>query len=487
MEKTCGPAYIGTLETALPCMAGSGKICPMLAQSWGGEECWGRDAPSDMRWQCVLSSGCPEGYEIRRVWNNIQKEANDSAGWLGEEVPSILATPVEGIGNGSESGSTRGKIVEAIENTHAKILAKALMDLRPKSIRAAWAWRQRDKISSAWLLAIPGYETSLSNAEFSEASASNLCLPSPSCIGRVGDVVKGRVTVDKYGDNIQATALPGDHWRIRHNAMLHLIHRLCIWAGLPVEIEVFNLFSRLIRQEGLSRSERSRHLQGLIPDLRITLPSVAGGGEGRVGSPGIVGGLPGQSRAVLHELKVISSSRTRYRPSWQRRAVDVRSSLLQGEYLAKSRAADRRQGVPVGEIGRVEDKLISLGEVQGIVCGQFGEVSEATHVLVSALADSRVHTAGVSRGRNGYVRSDEAERAIAVSAIRRRLGVMAVRCQASSLLGRLERLGPGGQAASGRRNEAIFLERKYQLETKAHSLASKQGWRVLRSGFAKLD
>ena len=43
-------------------------------------------------------------------------------------------------------------------------------------------------------------------------------------------------------------------------------------------------------------------------------------------------------------------------------------------------------------MGRVESKLVELGEVQGIVCGNFGEVSQALHNLVAALATSRVGT-----------------------------------------------------------------------------------------------
>ena len=76
---------------------------------------------------------------------------------------------------------------------------------------------------------------------------------------------------------------------------------------------------------------------------------------------------------------------------------------------------------------------------------------------------------------------------MAVTAIRRRLGVMAVRCQASSLLGRLETLGPGGGAAAGRRQYARELERRWKRETKANQLAVEQGWRIQRAGFAKVD
>ena len=43
------------------------------------------------------------------------------------------------------------------------------------------------------------------------------------------------------------------------------------------------------------------------------------------------------------------------------------------------------------------------------------------------------------------MRSEEGERAEAIASLRRRLGVMTVRCQASSLLGRMETLGESQQ------------------------------------------
>ena len=180
-----------------------------------------------------------------------------------------------------------------------------------------------------------------------------------------------------------------------------------------------------------------------------------GAGE-RVGAPGGAA-LAGQSSGVLHELKVISCNSTRYKPTWKKRAVDVRAQKLPAEYLQKARAADRRSGTAEGEVGRVEAKLVAMGEVRGLVAGNFGEVSTDTHTLVAAMANSRVRVAGPSRGRRGRMRGEEAERAIAVTAIRRKLGVMTVRCQASSLLGRLEALGPGGAAAAGRRWQATEL------------------------------
>ena len=109
-----------------------------------------------------------------------------------------------------------------------------------------------------------GTDTRLSSKEFAEAAAANLCLHSPACAARVGEIVKGRVKIDPYGDNIQATCLRGDHWRTRHNFLVQFFHRACMWAGVPAEMEVYNLFSGLVRQEGLSRMERAQQRQSTL-------------------------------------------------------------------------------------------------------------------------------------------------------------------------------------------------------------------------------
>ena len=49
------------------------------------------------------------------------------------------------------------------------------------------------------------------------------------------------------------------------------IFRMCQWAGIEVEVEVFNLFAGVIPQEGLSRMEKGRKIESMVPDLRITV------------------------------------------------------------------------------------------------------------------------------------------------------------------------------------------------------------------------
>ena len=187
-------------------------------------------------------------------------------------------------------------------------------------------------MSSAWRLALPGGETNLTNAEFAEAAASNLCLPSLACRGMVGKPVRGRTIIDAHGDIIQASPLQGDHWRQRHTLILQLLHNMCCWAGVQCDLEVFNLFAGHISQEGLSRLERHQQRQGLVPDMRISVP--AGWEEGGGPRNGA------EESRVLHELKVISCCTTRYKPTWEERGVDQRASQLQQAYLQKARNAD---------------------------------------------------------------------------------------------------------------------------------------------------
>ena len=123
------------------------------------------------------------------------------------------------MGESSTDGSTRGKIIEERDKTMSNCLKKGL-DCHPKQDRTnrpVWSWLQRDKLSSAWLQALPGPDSSLTSAEFSEAAAAALCLPSPACVERLGQVVKGRQVVDLYGETVQSAPLPSDHIRKRHD------------------------------------------------------------------------------------------------------------------------------------------------------------------------------------------------------------------------------------------------------------------------------
>ena len=85
------------------------------------------------------------------------------------------------------------------------------------------------------------------------------------------------------------------------------------------------------------------------------------------------------------------------------------------------------------------------------------------------------------------MRSEEGEKSVIVSSIRRKLSVAAVRAQCSSLLGRLEGLGTGAAAAAGRRREAMELDSRWRRERMAQIVSLRQGKNIMRRGFAMLN
>ena len=102
-----------------------------------------------------------------------------SSSYLGEVVVGALAKEVKGAGSDT-TGLTRQKIPEEREMTRVLLLTCAL-ELHPnQEARPVWSWPERDNHSAAWLLCLPSLETSFSVAEFREAMAALLCLPSPA-------------------------------------------------------------------------------------------------------------------------------------------------------------------------------------------------------------------------------------------------------------------------------------------------------------------
>ena len=284
--------------------------------------------------------------------------------------------------------------------------------------------------------------------------------------------VRGQKKIDKYGDNIQSASLCGDHWRWRQDLLVQFVYRTCMWSGVPAEQEVFNLFSGAVRQQSLNRMEAAQQRQSLVPNLRIAAQPLA------VAEVEVARGRPARELGgtveggVLHEVKIISCNKTRYKPTLMKRAVNIRADKLQQEYIEKNREADRVYNhMPPCTTGTVEHNLVELGEIRGIMAGNLGEISQDTNSLMASLATSRVRVAGPTRGRKGTLRSEGGERAMTISALRRRLGVLRVRCQ----------------AAAGRRWHTRELERCWRRDQQAYNLARLSGHLAYRSRFVKKD
>ena len=140
-----------------------------------------------------------------------------------------------------------------------------------------------------------------------------------------------------------------------------------------------------------------------------------------------------------------------------------------------------------GEVGPVEAKLLTFERVRGVVFGAFGEASEPLHQLIDQLATSRVTVAGPQRGRRGVERSPEGERSLVVGQIHRRLSVAAVKAQCSSLLGRLEVIGPGMKEAANRRTRALDVAFSMERDRVAFLKTIRTPHSHIRRGFGLVE
>ena len=225
---------------------------------------------------------------------------------------------------------------------------------------------------------------------------------------------------------------------------------------------MFELFSHLISQEGLSRLERGRERQGMVPDFMLELPSQTGG-----------------KTRKLAELKVINCCSTRYSSGQRGKAVDRRANLIQGEYRRKAREADRISGDRDEEtMGPVERKLLQFGDLLGLVVGAYGEGSEDLHSLIQNLAESTVNAMGLRRGRQ----ASEEELGVVVGQIRRSLSTTFKRAQAQCLISRLNCTGQGFAQAYKRRNWAVREEEKMRNERLAQWVGRDRGRNLVRRG-----
>ena len=102
---------------------------------------------------------------------------------------------------------------------------------------------------------------------------------------------------------------------------------------------------------------------------------------------------PGETATRLAELKYTCSKqhyRTGVRQRDLKRAVDRRAGQLMEEYRSKADRMDRMLGEEEEGRGRIRRQLDTYGDLLTIVVGKFLEMSEDAHLLMAAMAESRV-------------------------------------------------------------------------------------------------
>ena len=158
------------------------------------------------------------------------------------------------------------EVVRQLENLRLRCMVKSLTEQPDKLARPVWSWANRDKLTNAWLLSLPGPHTARSSPIFKEGLAMVLCLPSPPCVDRVGERIGDR-KVDEFGDALRCKALAGGGWTIRHDRTKVEVRSMLDWSGILATCEVTGIWSPLLPQDALEREEVQRARQVIIPDF----------------------------------------------------------------------------------------------------------------------------------------------------------------------------------------------------------------------------
>lgn len=475
MVELSPAAFIGGLQQSLPHFIGQ-NLCPQLKKSIGGPS--GELQPKESMWLPLLQSNCRTGRELAAAWTMLQSTGQQACEYLGRDLQGALASPVEGMGDGAMDGSVRRAVVQQLHGLRKAVLEKALNEYSDQSARPVLHNPQLDKISSAWVTALPSPESYIPSPAFAEGMCGYLCVPSPACRDLIGQKI-GKETVDIWGDRVQSQTLVGDIYRHKHDSVKMKIFSLANECHLPATCEVFGIFAPCIPQRGLSRMERGRARQSIIPDFLFQLPHTIGGDPLDGGSSG--GTIAAGKLPTLGELKTVSFCPTYFFPGAKKRGVELRADKIPSQYTKKARDTDRDFcNTPQGTIGPVETKLNSFPPLLKLVVGPNAECSSDLHDLVQILAESRARH--LSRTQGKEVTSESISNQI--SYIRRQISVRAVRANADSLFTRLLQVdqGLGAQAAARRRGQAIEREERGRRDRAAHWLQHRTGNRIIRRG-----
>ena len=162
LVETSPAAFVGGVEMSLPHFTGQRAICPLLQEVVGTLD-------GDSRWVTFLANESRTSGEFKDSWDSLTREAREFSTYLGETLEGPLSQEVEKAGDVSVDGSTRRKIVQQKELLRHKVLSKALQDHPDRQFRPATVFPNFDKLSGAWLLALPGSSTGLSSPVFAEA------------------------------------------------------------------------------------------------------------------------------------------------------------------------------------------------------------------------------------------------------------------------------------------------------------------------------
>ena len=149
-----------------------------------------------------------------------------------------------------------------------------------------------------------------------------------------------------------------------------------------------------------------------------------------------------------------------------------------GEYRQKADRMDALLGEEGG--GRIRRQLDQYGDLITIVVGKYLELSEGGHMLLDAMASSRV--AMVERTTGLASTSVAVEKGVVLGELRRQLSVVNLRASMSCLLDRLHQAGEGGRLRNKRQEWRLREEGRFREEREMIWSARVLGRSLLQPG-----
>ena len=196
---------------------------------------------------------------------------------------------------------------------------------------AVRSWANRDKLSTAFLLDLPGPHNLWTSVEWGEAMCLSLALPSNACKPLLGQKIGDRI-VDRWGAEVSCAVLPGGSFIRRHDKIKSCVSSLATYCGLEYVCEPQSTFTAHIPQRPLNRVQAHQVRQGLRPDFIFRVPSL----------------VSGQHEKLIADVKPISlGNKSLYKPGT--RGVDLRAARIQGKYCATAKKVDQDLGFPDGQ------------------------------------------------------------------------------------------------------------------------------------------
>ena len=346
VAETAGPAFIGGLELALPALTGDTGVLPALEQVLERP-----DQGGGSRWRDLLWLGSRTGQELALANDSLRNDAQQCMDFLEEPHEGIFSATVDSIGGESTDGSTRSKIVQFQEKMLQDVITRGLRLHHDQNAHPVRKFHHRDKVSQAWLSALPTALSHIPSNEFQQAMAFHLLAPPPACAPHIGTMVCNK-PLDAHGEVLMCAFLPFDTWRTRHDRIKTCLESMGNFAGAIVDPEPYGLFSHLIPAAAHAADgdlRQAREQQGLVPDLHLTFPT-----------------SHGPSSQQLAEIKCISAGLTYYHG--RGKSVDDRANQLPAIYITKAKKIDRKYcGVAEDEIGPLQQRLINFGELQSLI------------------------------------------------------------------------------------------------------------------------